>query len=814
MFNDAFLTGWEHLKQLENIGSQIASVSVTEECPTEQGNFYMEASSNLITSSHQDSTENDKMPVAKDKENYDSFSEDKTSGSEYCPSDSVSELSENSDHNYYVGIDKKIKTDLRRSKRKVRRNYNIPLQKSKPKLRRNPKIKHGIELDSNKPSTSKYRPNHVNNFDYEQDIQDNTVSTNKEMDSPKPTSENKINIISNVLIKPSEVTESNIPDSTTKMVSDKRSANLVKIAAAKKNYEGKRIRDKKHCCYYCHEMILHMARHFEVKHSEEMDVARVLAFPKKSNKRKELFSELIRAGDFHYNCEVISLKQGELILVRRPTMNEIVFNKYSDYGPCPNCLGFLLKKHLWLHLKTSCRKNNSNDQIDENPEYASRQIIAESNAILSNVFGTEFSSAYKKYIVNHLRGDDVGDCCKEDNIILKFGAMLFEKYGLTQCELIRQNMRQLARLIITVKEMTSQNLKLFDLLTPQRFDIVVQGVKQLCGRHQNDSTKRPEFNIPSLALKLGHSLKKCANIERGLALRQENIRRNEALLAFCNLMELEWQTKISSNALSTLYKKKLNVGQLLPLTSDLLKCNSYIKTQIEQSKKQLIETHTTESWGRLAKLILCRIILFNKRRAGEASKMTMEQYTTRPLWTTQSNQELITALTPYEVKLAERHIIVNIIGKRGRIVPVLLTPETKEGIDILIKYRTEAVGINPKNPYIFSRCMMALTHLRGPDVLKRIVGEVEELEKPILITSTKLRKYVATVCQVFDLSENEYDWLARHLGHDIRVHREFYRLHEDVVELTKISRLLMAVDTGEANKFAGKQLKDIKLGGM
>ncbi|XP_050505686.1 uncharacterized protein LOC126892429 [Diabrotica virgifera virgifera] len=61
------------------------------------------------------------------------------------------------------------------------------------------------------------------------------------------------------------------------------------------------------------------------------------------------------------------------------------------------------------------------------------------------------------------------------------------------------------------------------------------------------------------------------------------------------------------------------------------------------------------------------------------------------------------------------------------------------------------------------------------------------------------------------MSENEYDWLARHLGHDIRVHREFYRLHESAVELTKVSRLLIAVDKGEASRFAGKRIEDISI---
>ena len=69
-----------------------------------------------------------------------------------------------------------------------------------------------------------------------------------------------------------------------------------------------------------------------------------------------------------------------------------------------------------------------------------------------------------------------------------------------------------------------------------------------------------------------------------------------------------------------------------------------------------------------------------------------------------------------------------------------------------------------------------------------------KLEEPYLLTTTCLRKYVATVSQVLDLQEKELDWLARHMGHDVRVHREYYRLHESTLELAKVSKILALVD--------------------
>ena len=44
--------------------------------------------------------------------------------------------------------------------------------------------------------------------------------------------------------------------------------------------------------------------------------------------------------------------------------------------------------------------------------------------------------------------------------------------------------------------------------------------------------------------------------------------------------------------------------------------------------------------------------------------------------------------------------MVEIRGKRGRKVPVLLTPEMKTAMDVLVDKRKE-VNINPKNPFFF-----------------------------------------------------------------------------------------------------------------
>ena len=137
-------------------------------------------------------------------------------------------------------------------------------------------------------------------------------------------------------------------------------------------------------------------------------------------------------------------------------------------------------------------------------------------------------------------------------------------------------------------------------------------------------------------------------------------------------------------------------------------------------------------------------------------------------------------------------------------MPILLTLETKLAIELLIE--RQLTRIQKENPFVFARATKgSMDHLRGWDCVSSNVKEIEgSLRQPKLITSTKLRKYIAMVSQTAALSKVDIDWLACHLGHDVRVHREFYRLHHSTTELAKVSKLLLAVDSGNREKIAGK----------
>uniref|UniRef100_A0A8W8IQ16 Uncharacterized protein n=1 Tax=Magallana gigas TaxID=29159 RepID=A0A8W8IQ16_MAGGI len=151
------------------------------------------------------------------------------------------------------------------------------------------------------------------------------------------------------------------------------------------------------------------------------------------------------------------------------------------------------------------------------------------------------------------------------------------------------------------------------------------------------------------------------------------------------------------------------------------------------------------------------------------------------------------------------HTRIEIKGKRGSKVPILLTSTLKDLVTILLKARkalkidSEFIFIKPRNS----------KPIRGSDCLRKCSVNCGA-KCPKLLTSTKLRKHLATMCQVLELSESNQDILAKFMGHDIRIHREFYRLPDSTLELAKVAKVLHLINTGEIAKYKNKDFDEIE----
>lgn len=147
------------------------------------------------------------------------------------------------------------------------------------------------------------------------------------------------------------------------------------------------------------------------------------------------------------------------------------------------------------------------------------------------------------------------------------------------------------------------------------------------------------------------------------------------------------------------------------MTEDVLTLQNYLRKVEDEAIATLKEHVTTTVYKTLCESLLAQIIVFNKKREGEASQLTLETYLKAN--TGPENKDIYQTLLPVERQMSHRLTRIVTRGKRGRKVPILLLERTKVSLDFMIEKRKE-VGILEENPFLFAR-LGTTTNIRGRD---------------------------------------------------------------------------------------------------
>ncbi|XP_037837861.1 uncharacterized protein LOC112451075 [Kryptolebias marmoratus] len=565
----------------------------------------------------------------------------------------------------------------------------------------------------------------------------------------------------------------------------------VTVMTVKKKENGSRVYNKRYYCVFCSKPYSKMSRHLEAKHSDKPEVANALKCPKGSKERRVQLSLLRNKGNRAHNNKVI--KEGKGVVVPRQQSRKSA--KVGDYLHCINCEGYLKRRSLWRHMQ---RCYLSQKVKGLKPGTSRVQALCKYAEPVPDSVSAQF---WKLVLDMHL--DDVTKVVRSEKCILKLGEHLFNKHGqdVTRHEYIRQKMRETAR--VALQERKDGKLEtLSDFFVPANFPHVIDAVKKVAGLDERTNV----FKTPSLALKLGHNLKKVASVLECEAMISGDENTIHNVRVFRQICETRWSECVSSHALRTLNEAKWNAPQLIPFAEDVRKMHQYLDTKRVECQRNLKEEAVKKNWAELAKITLCEVIIFNRRREGEVSKMALNAFTLRDTSVTHPDVEL--ALSELEKKLCKHFQRIEIKGKRGQKVPVLLTPDMVSSMELLVQNRRNC-DVLDENPYIFGR-PQTLNHFRGSDIIREMAQSCGA-KQPGALSSTKLRKHMATMSKVLNPKDNEMDNLADFLGHDIRVHREYYRLPEGTLQLAKISKVLLALERGKLSNFKGRNLDEISI---
>lgn len=296
----------------------------------------------------------------------------------------------------------------------------------------------------------------------------------------------------------------------------------VKILTLKKKIDGVRVYNMRHYCMYCFKPYAKIARHLERKHSDLEDVARAFSYPKGSAERKMQLNLIRNKGNRCHNFEV--LEEGKGVMVPSQQNSEPV--NVKEYLHCIYCEALLKRKALWRHLKRC--KLAKQRKAGKPGRTRVQSLCAAGQPVPKETNGKVWD------LVNDMNQDNITDIIWQEKNILKLGEHFYNKKGTdeSQHQYIRQKMREMEKFVLQAK--TLGKLKTIDdFFLPTNFCHVVNPVKMVCGWSENTSS----FKIPSLALKLGHSLTKIADIAEFDARMSENKKALENVMTFRTLKE-------------------------------------------------------------------------------------------------------------------------------------------------------------------------------------------------------------------------------------------------------------------------------------
>ncbi|KAJ8049630.1 hypothetical protein HOLleu_02461 [Holothuria leucospilota] len=575
------------------------------------------------------------------------------------------------------------------------------------------------------------------------------------------------------------------------------------------NENGKRNFDKKYPCFFCPTKTTQIQRHFRDLHPDEEEVQAIVNEKDKKEKSKKM--TLLRNRGIHkHNSSVLRQGHGTLIVAYRPTFD----TSHANYGPCDHCLGYFVRSDLWKHsceLRPKSYKKNHQER---------RAVTCKYLLPLEKGLSADLQS-----ITSGMAKDQISRVAKSDPLIINLAERQYASLGHDkdqQCS-IRTKMRESARLLIELRKATKDpDAAMENFIDPKHFRVVVAAVQKVSG--YDDTTH--QYNTPSLALKLGHTLKKMTLVMCGRAAEKGD---NEAYIRaqrFGERCSSDWSVFVSSNALRTIQQNHRNKTKLLPLVEDvaaltnLLKergrhCFNWVKkyrstrasVEDKDQAKDEGKDEANELWCELSEITLTQAMMFNRRRQGEISKLKMSDMKKVDL--VQRDPAIMKSLSCLEQQLCNQLARVEVVGKRGRSVPVLLTMEMRDWINLLMETRQEIASVHPENDFVFARSYFGSKgHIRGSDCIRKF-AHLCGAKHPSRLTGTNLRKQLATMCQVLNLKENEMDIVASYLGHDIRVHRQYYRLPMEILQVAKVSKLLIAMEKGGDGLAKGQNLDDI-----
>lgn len=329
--------------------------------------------------------------------------------------------------------------------------------------------------------------------------------------------------------------------------------------------------------------------------------------------RIQKINKIRKHAQFLHNTDP-KLNCGSVVVKRRPSANKS--RNVQHYIHCPTCLEMFSKLSLRAHFRRCNPDSDSKRRLTN--------VFQESKKIVMSVHHSA-SNRLIRDVLAYAKEDEITDCFLFDDLCILYGNKLSMKYrNKHHGYMVRQRLREMGRFIYEFKKIQPDVNNLKDILDPKYYNTIVNVINKIAGLDDEDG----KYRAPSTAYNLGLHLKSITQFLQSETIKEQDSKKREAVRDLLCLMNEGFSTDINKTVSENQIEYRRHKQVLMPSSDDISCLYKYITKGMADTYKSLQTKFSYKTWKYLAGFTLINIQLFNRRRAGEIERITIEDFKT------------------------------------------------------------------------------------------------------------------------------------------------------------------------------------------
>ena len=534
-------------------------------------------------------------------------------------------------------------------------------------------------------------------------------------------------------------------------------------------------------CVFCGLKQTNLRRHITTVHKADERVKDSLQLP--GRQQSKFFKQLRKEGIWKHNKVEMMKEKPAYECERRKS-------KDRKLVKCGDCSGFYSKSYFARH-----KKNCMGDRAQP-PSAVPVELLA-------TCARYSLSDKFKSEILARFSNDKVGNLCKSDKAIVRFGSRMFGKMKAKQDKAaevkrsVMADMRRLGYLYLQfMQECYEAEMPVvvdssLDMLSRDKFSYFEAAIQSYTS--QNETIKA------GLKSSLFYLLKRFSHFARAQFLIEGDDCKAEEVNKFVEVFELH-KNEIFGDATYILNRKRqenLRRPEQLPKEPDVEKLKQYTVQRISELVSDEYLIWDAHLFVELRDLLVSRLTLFNARRGGEPARLLITEWSDAENNSWIGESQLESMGCDIDMNLISDMKVAYQEGKgNNHLVPVLFPLDTISAMQKLLAVR-DSCGILPSNRYMFACVQSADTHVNGWHAVRRVCTDagIEDIEK---MTATKMRHRISTLYAAMDVPQNERNHFYKHMGHSADINANIYQVPLAAAEIIMVGSRLQQLDGSSA----------------